>query len=60
MNLIRKALTTLGGILLVAILIAALAPKATRAVAAALVQITNTAANPVPNRDVDNAPRQAV
>ena len=60
MNLIRKALTTLGGILLVAILIAALAPKATRAVAAALVQITNTSANPVPNRDVDNGPRQAV
>lgn len=54
MNIIRKTLTTLGGILLAALLIAALSPKATRAVAAALVQVTNTASNPVPNRDVDN------
>ncbi len=54
MNLIRKALTTLGGILLAALLIAALAPKATRGIAAALVQVTNTASSPVPNRDVDN------
>jgi hypothetical protein len=60
MNLTRKALTTLGGVLLVALLIAALAPQAARGVAAALVQITNTTANPVPNRDVDNGPRQAV
>ena len=60
MNLGRKTATTLGGIFFAVLLIAALAPKATHAVAAALVQITNTAANPVPNRDVDNGPRQAV
>jgi hypothetical protein len=60
MKLIQKSLAGLGGIVLAAILLAALAPKATRGVAAALVQVTNTSANPVPNRDVDNGPRQAV
>jgi hypothetical protein len=39
MNLMRKALSALGGILLAALLIAALAPKATRGIAAALVQV---------------------
>jgi len=54
MNLIRKALTTLGGILLAALFIAALAPKATRGIAAALVQVTNTSANPVPTVAADS------
>jgi len=39
MNMRRKVLTALGGIFLAALFLAALAPKATRAVAAALVQI---------------------
>jgi hypothetical protein len=60
MNILRRTLTSLGGVLLAALLIAALAPKATRGVAAALVQVTNTPANPVPNRDIDNGPRQGV
>jgi hypothetical protein len=47
MNLVRKKATALGGILFAVILIAALVPKATRGVAATLVQVTNTAANPV-------------
>jgi hypothetical protein len=51
MILIRKVLTTLGGILLAALLIAALAPKTARGVAAALVQVTNTASNAVPTED---------
>jgi hypothetical protein len=51
MNLLKKALTTLGGILLAALLLAALAPRAARGVAAALVQVTNTTANPVPTID---------
>ena len=38
MNMIRKAVTTLGGIFLAALLIAALAPKVAKAVAAALVR----------------------
>jgi len=54
MNLIRKVLTTLGGILLAALLIAALAPKATRGLAAAMVQVVNTPSNPVPYFDVNN------
>ena len=41
MNYIKKAVTTLGGIFLAALLIAALAPKATRGIAAALVQVVN-------------------
>jgi hypothetical protein len=39
MNHVRKLLSTLGGIFVAALLIAALAPKAARGVAAALVQI---------------------
>ena len=54
MNLMRKAATTLGGIFLAVLLIAALAPKATRGIAAALVQVTNTTANPVPTVSVDD------
>ena len=61
MNTIRKALTTLGGIFLAALLIAALAPKATRGIAAALVQVTNTSANPVPTVSADaNFPDHAL
>jgi hypothetical protein len=54
MNLMRKAATALGGIFLAALLVAALAPKATRGIAAALVQVTNTTANPVPTVSVDD------
>jgi len=54
MNLLRKTATTLGGIFLAVLLITALAPKATRGVAAALVQVTNTSANPVPVTSNDN------
>ena len=38
MNVIRKAVSALGGIFLAALLIAALAPKVTRGLAAALVR----------------------
>lgn len=51
MKLIRKAFTNLGSIFLAALLIAAFAPKAARGVAAALVQVTNTASNAVPTED---------
>jgi hypothetical protein len=51
MNLLRKVVTSLGSITLAALLLAALAPKATRGVAAALVQVTNTASNAVPTED---------
>lgn len=48
----RRVLSTLAGIFLAALLIAALAPKATRGVAALLVQVVNTASNPVSVEDV--------
>ena len=51
MNLIRKTATTFGTIFFAALLITALAPKATRGVAAALVQVTNTASNTIPTED---------
>lgn len=52
MKQLRTVLSTLGGIFLAALLIAALAPKAARGVAAALVLVANTPANPVPVTDV--------
>jgi hypothetical protein len=51
MNIVRKTATTLGGIFFAVLLIAALAPKATRGIAAALVEVTNTASNAVPTED---------
>lgn len=51
MRYVRKAISALGGIFLAALLIAALAPKATRAIAAALVQVVNTPSNPVVTTD---------
>lgn len=57
MTSIRKAVTTLGGIFLAALLIAALAPKATHGLVAALVQVTNTTANPASTLDADHATR---
>jgi hypothetical protein len=60
MNVVRKAVSALGGIFLAALLIAALAPKATRGIAAALVQVTNTAANPVQNQDITSSASQLV
>ncbi|MFY9801950.1 MAG: hypothetical protein WA211_15465 [Candidatus Acidiferrales bacterium] len=56
MNNTRKAITTLGGVLLAGLLLVALAPRAARGVAAALVQVSNTYSNPVPTSDV--APMQ--
>lgn len=52
MILMRKVISALGGIFLTALLIAAVAPKATRGIAAALVQVVNTGSNPVPTREV--------
>ena len=63
MNYIKKALSTLGGIFLAALLIAALAPKAAHGIVATLVQVANTSANPVPGdivRNEENPARQPV
>ncbi|HUJ30126.1 MAG TPA: hypothetical protein VLY23_02515 [Candidatus Acidoferrum sp.] len=51
MNILRKTVGIVGSITLLALLLAALAPRAARGVAAALVQVTNTSSNPVPTAD---------
>lgn len=56
MTHMRKMLSALGGIFLAALLIAALAPRAARGVATALVQVANTRSAPVP---VDTVRRSA-
>jgi len=56
MKLVRQSVASVFGLLLTALLVSALAPKATRALAAALVQVTNTAANPVPVATVPVVP----
>ena len=48
MNLVRKAVSVLGAVSLAALLLVALASKTTRSMAAALVQVSNTSADPVP------------
>ncbi|MGB0035355.1 MAG: hypothetical protein WBP79_07770, partial [Candidatus Acidiferrales bacterium] len=60
MNLLRKFVSAFGGICLVVLLIAALAPKTTRGLVATLVQVTNTTSNPVPTFTVDHPGRQSV
>lgn len=57
MNMIRKSMTLLGSITLLALLLTALTPRAAHGVAAALVLVSNTGADPVP---VEDHARQAV
>lgn len=53
MRLLKRAFAVLGAFVVVAAIAAVVAPKAARGIAAALVQVTNTSANPVPNLDVN-------
>jgi hypothetical protein len=46
-----------GGVILVLLSVALIEPKTVHALAAALVQVTNTRSNPVPTQDVDIAAR---
>lgn len=60
MTILRKAVTTLGGVFLAVLLITALAPRAVRGITATLVQVTNTSASPVPTVSADaNFPYEA-
>jgi len=52
MTLVKRILMGLGSIALLALLMALVVPKA-RAVVATLVQVVNTASNPVPNLDTE-------
>ena len=60
MRIVGKAVSALGGILLAALLIAALAPKATLGIATALVRVANTAANPAMTQDTSKQVSQIV
>ncbi|MGB0036112.1 MAG: hypothetical protein WBP79_11615 [Candidatus Acidiferrales bacterium] len=48
MKLIKQALAVLGAVIVIAVIVAVVTPKAVRAVVAAAVQVVNTSANPVP------------
>lgn len=52
MNFAKKAWMAVGGLLFAAVLLSLAAPKAAHGLVAALVQITNTPANPVPVTEV--------
>jgi hypothetical protein len=49
---LRKALIGIGGLAVLAVLMTLAAPKAVHAIVSTLVTVSNTAANPVPTREV--------
>ena len=51
MQFTKRLLTGLGAVALAAMLLSLAAPKAVHAIVAALVEVTNTPANPVPTAD---------
>ena len=55
MNALRRIAMAISGTVVAALVLTLAVPRAAHAVLSALVTITNTAANPVPNRDVDNS-----
>jgi hypothetical protein len=57
MNVIRKSMSLLGSITVLALLLIALAPRAARAVAAAQVEVMNPASSPVITSDIHLSPR---
>jgi hypothetical protein len=54
MNLVRKSILPVVGVVAVLLIVALASPRAVHAVAATLVQITNTATNAVPTVAADN------
>jgi hypothetical protein len=60
MKYAKRMLMVAGALALAGILGIAIAPKAAHGIVAAMVQVMNTSANPVPNQDVDNAARHVV
>ena len=54
MNIVRRTVMAVGGITLVALVIALAVAKTAHALVATFVQVVNTTAQPVPTRDVDN------
>jgi hypothetical protein len=60
MRILKRLLMGFGSILAAALLLAVTVPKSAHAIAAALVQVTNTTANPVPVLDVRASAAQNV
>jgi hypothetical protein len=60
MQIIKRLFITLGSVALLSVVLTLSAPKAVHAVVAALVQVTNTTANPVPVMDVLASGEQTV
>ena len=58
MKLLKQVLAVLGGLVVIALVVALVAPQSTRAVVATMVNVVNDKTNPVPNRDVDNPARE--
>jgi hypothetical protein len=58
MDVLRRIFMALGGISVIALVAGLAAPKAAHGIVATFVQVVNTAANPVPNRDVNNSGNQ--
>jgi hypothetical protein len=54
MQMVKRLLMGFGAILAAALMLAVAAPKSAHALVAALVQVTNTTANPVPTVATDN------
>jgi hypothetical protein len=59
MLFLKRGLMAAGALALAAMLLNIVAPKAAHAIVATAVQVMNTSAAPVPNRDVDEAGRNA-
>lgn len=57
---IPKSVLAVGGVVLAGGLFAVMNPRTVDAVAAALVQVNNTASNPVPNSDITTSPSRIV
>jgi hypothetical protein len=58
MKNLKSGLIGAGSVFVAGFIFAVVAPKAAHAVTAGLVQVVNTSANPVPNRDQDNPAQQ--
>jgi len=59
-SFVKRMITTIGGVAIVAFLLALAAPRAAHAIVSALVTVANSDSNPVPTKATDNRARQAV
>jgi hypothetical protein len=60
MRMLKQALTVLGAVVVVAMIVALVTPKAVHAIVATAVNVVNTSANPVPTVATDDRAKTAV